>query len=428
MTTSPFSSSKLKVQPPSEPRRRQPASTTRRRPSKFVTAKLAILTALVILILGSVEFISPSAFRALAQGSETAGAAKITGDDAVGFGVRLPQSYPIDSIDTVAATPTTTGPRFQQLEPPPTPAPLPTAVPTAAPISVTTTSTATLTSTATISTSAEIKYVVIITIDGLRPDALDLTNTPTLDNLRAKGAFNPNAQTVLISETLPSHASMLSGMLPEKNGILWGIPYIGWPGINGPTLFSAAHDAGFSTALVSGKQKLNYLVLPNSVDRLFAVDTHDTEVKDQAIEFIQEGMSDLLFIHFPDNDRVGHAYGWLSPNQLMSVTFADSMIGEVVTELENDGYLPNTLLIITADHGGHGQCHGDDAPEDRTIPWLAVGPGIPAGVTLYSNINTYDTAATALYALNLPIPENWDGQPVLEIFQQPMELAVETQP
>ena len=46
-----------------------------------------------------------------------------------------------------------------------------------------------------------------------------------------------------------------------------------------------------------------------------------------------------------------------------------------------------------------------------------MNPGGPAGLTLTRRINTYDTAATALYALELPIPENWDGQPVMEIFE-----------
>ena len=86
------------------------------------------------------------------------------------------------------------------------------------------------------------------------------------------------------------------------------------------------------------------------------------------------------------------------------------------------------LLIITADHGGHDHSHGDDSPLDRTIPWLAVGPGVPAGMILTSNINTYDTAATALYALGLPIPENWDGRPVLEIFQENEAVGVSLSP
>jgi arylsulfatase A-like enzyme len=259
--------------------------------------------------------------------------------------------------------------------------------------------------------------VVIISVDGMRPDALELADTPIIDELRAAGAYSPNAQTVYISYTLPSHASMLSGMTPEKNGLNFPHPYIDWPGLNGQTLFSVAHDAGLETAMVVGKKKMDLLVLPNSVDKLSCADLHDPDIKDEAVELIEEGLPEVLFIHFPDTDRVGHAYGWMSENQLYAVAFVDGLIGEIVAELETGGYLDSTLLIVTADHGGHYLGHGDDSPVDRTVPWLAVGPGVPQGVTLTRPINTYDTAATALFALQLSIPEMWDGQPVMEIFQ-----------
>jgi arylsulfatase A-like enzyme len=99
------------------------------------------------------------------------------------------------------------------------------------------------------------------------------------------------------------------------------------------------------------------------------------------------------------------------------VHLTDSLIGEIVTALKEQNYLGQTLLIITADHGGSERRHGSDSPEDMTIPWLAVGPGISAGVTLQSKIVTYDTAATALYALHVPTPPEWDGRPVKEIFE-----------
>jgi arylsulfatase A-like enzyme len=132
---------------------------------------------------------------------------------------------------------------------------------------------------------------------------------------------------------------------------------------------------------------------------------------------MKAGLPYILFIHLPDTDRVGHAYGWMSENQLHAITFADSMIGEIVATLEQGGYLDTTLLIVTSDHGGRDKFHGDDSPIDRTIPWLAAGPGVSPGVSLHNHINIYDTAATAAYALNLPIPEKWDGQPVMEMFK-----------
>lgn len=266
---------------------------------------------------------------------------------------------------------------------------------------------------------AKIEHVVIISIDGLRPDALFAADAPTLDSLIDRGAYSPTAQTVKMSETLPSHASMLTGVAIEKHGIEWGVPYIGWPGLNRPTLFSLAHQAGLSTAMVFGKQKLNYLVLPNSVDELFGADLHDAEVKDRVLNVIGDGPPNILFIHFPDVDRVGHSYGWMSSYQLQAITFVDGLIGEILAALDQGGYLDSSLLIITADHGGHGARHGDDSPEDRTIPWLAAGLGVPQGLTLTTPIHTYDTAATVLHAFNLPIPADWDGRPVLEIFSKP---------
>jgi len=132
----------------------------------------------------------------------------------------------------------------------------------------------------------------------MRPDGLDLADTPALDSLIANGVYSPNAQTVNPSFTLPAHVSMLSGVVPKKHGIVEALPCIGCRLTIGPTLFNVAHEAGLSTAMVFGKEKLNYLVLPNSVDRLFGSDVHDLEIKNQAIEFIQEEMPNVFLSTF----------------------------------------------------------------------------------------------------------------------------------
>lgn len=380
----------------------------RRRPKPFGTEAPAILMSLAILVFG---FIYAAVLLAFPVSAHNAGPGAIE-QAANGFSGRTTWPYPLQNI---TATPTHV--KQFSFSRPATPTPQPSSTPTAPPPpAVASVPTLIPTPALTASTQSEIEHVIIITIDGMRPDAMTQAETPNIDKLMARGAYNPKAQTISLSITLPSHTSMLTGVKADKHGIQWGLPYIGWPGLHCSTAFSVAHDAGLSTAMVFGKEKLNYMILPHTVDEVFGHDAHDPEVKDHALEVIEGGLPNLMFVHFPDTDRVGHAFGWMSQNQLYAINFADAMIGEILTALENEGYLDSTLLIITADHGGHDKGHGDDAPIDRTIPWLAAGPGVPQGVILYNQINTYDTAATALYALNLPIPKTWDGKPVLEIF------------
>ena len=75
---------------------------------------------------------------------------------------------------------------------------------------------------------------------------------------------------------------------------------------------------------------------------------------------------------------------------------------------------------LGADHGGHDTTHGSQLPEDMTIPWFASGPGIQPK-QLGTQVHTMDTAATAAFALGLPIPMEWDGVPVYEAFGLPVE-------
>ncbi len=288
-----------------------------------------------------------------------------------------------------------------------TPSATPTAAPTATPVPTL----------APTGPSSPIQHVVLISIDGLRPDAWDQADTPVLDGLRVMGAYSPAAQAVLPSVTLVNHASMLGGMGPAKHGITWNDSEPERGKINGPTVFSVAHAAGLTTAMVVGKPKLDHLVLPGSVDTYIYAGYTDAQVVDKALPVVAAGLPDLLFIHLPDVDSAGHASGWMAPEQLATISRTDTQIGRVVTALEAGGYLPTTLLIITADHGGQGLRHGGDLPVEMTIPWLAIGPGVPAEVILPEPIVIYDTAATILQVFGLPIPESWDGRPVMGIFQ-----------
>jgi len=266
-----------------------------------------------------------------------------------------------------------------------------------------------------------IQRVIILSMDGLRPEAIELAPMPNLLELMKTSAYSLTAQTTRPSATLPSHASMLTGMCPSKHGVDWN-DYIPQNGVaQGTDLFDLAHAAGLQTVMYVGKEKLQQVTDAASVDTFVYINDRDKVImQDLLADFPQD--FGVLFIHFATTDDMGEVYGWLSPEQLSVVYRADEALGELLSALDTYGLRDETLLIVTADHGGHGTTHGSSMPEDMTIPWIASGPGIQAG-ELTTSMYTMDTAATAAYALGLPIPAEWDGLPVLEAFGLPVPAA-----
>lgn len=291
----------------------------------------------------------------------------------------------------------------------------PLATPTAVPTATWTLSpTQTASPTVTATPQYQGRRVIILSIDGLRPDVIELTPMPNLLNLMKSSAYSLTAQTIYPSATLPSHSSMLTGLCPQKHGVDWN-DYIPENGVAlGTDLFDLAHAAGLETVMYVGKEKLQQVTDASSIDRFVWINDRDKVVMENLlVDFPQD--FGVLFIHFATTDDMGHVHGWLSPEQLSVTWRADEALGELLTALDDRGIRDETLLIITADHGGHDKTHGSSMPEDMTIPWIASGLGIqPKQLT--TNIQTMDTAATAAYVLDLPIPAEWDGMPVYEAF------------
>jgi predicted AlkP superfamily pyrophosphatase or phosphodiesterase len=187
----------------------------------------------------------------------------------------------------------------------------------------------------------------------------------------------------------------------------------------GTDLFDLAHAAGMKTVMYVGKEKLRQVTEPESTDIFVYINDRDLVIIDQLLANFPMDFR-LMFIHFPTADGMGHEYGWLSPEQLSVLFRADQALNNLLMALDSYGLREETLLIITADHGGHKTTHGTSLPEDMTIPWIISGPGI-VPMQLTTPVQTMDTAATAAYALGLTIPEEWDGIPVTEAFGLPVE-------
>jgi arylsulfatase A-like enzyme len=283
-----------------------------------------------------------------------------------------------------------------------------------------------------------IERAVVISVDGLRPDVLLRANTPNMHRLYESGAFSFWARTTPAAITLPSHTSMLTGAEVNHHGIEWNrdLPFLTpvYPAV--PTLFEVAKRAGYTTAMAAGKSKFSALAKPYTLDWAFIPDetkTEDAEVAEHAVDIIHKHRPQVLFVHFPSTDNVGHAKGWGTPIQIKTVEKADEALGSVLRALDDEKLTGSTFILLTSDHGGAGRTHGPDDPRSRHIPWIAVGPGIQKNLDLTTYpklvIDTQDTFATVCWLLAIPTnPRDVDGKPITEILQRNELLHVADSP
>jgi predicted AlkP superfamily pyrophosphatase or phosphodiesterase len=253
--------------------------------------------------------------------------------------------------------------------------------------------------------------VLIISIDGLRPDVIDDVRMPRTAQLIREGAIARRAETIPQSDTLPSHASMLSGFGAKAHGLHWNSFQADRGYIHVPTIFSIARNHGKSTAMFVGKPKLRHIAKPGTVDHFERSSYLCGGVTRRAARYFVARRPDLMFVHFSDPDEYGHANGWMSPEYLQAVSHADSCLSRLLAAIDGSGAGASTLIIVTADHGGHLHRHsGGKNALERNIPWIVRGPGVTPSTSLDAHVRTFDTAATALAALRLPPPANMVGQ------------------
>jgi predicted AlkP superfamily pyrophosphatase or phosphodiesterase len=260
--------------------------------------------------------------------------------------------------------------------------------------------------------------VVVVSIDGLRPDAIARHRATMLGRLVADGRATLDARTILPSKTLPSHTSMLTGQPPDRHGITWNDDEVVGRGlVPVPTVFGVAHAAGLPTAAFFSKAKFRHLMVPGTLDYAQAPRgwwgrwSAERTTRDVARYLAGGARPALLFVHLGEPDFAGHAVGWMSWLYGRGVRTADEALARLIDAADAAFGRGRYTLIVTADHGGHGRDHGTADARDVTIPWLAWGQGIVPG-PLPAGIRTMDTAATALWLLGLPTPADWVGRPV----------------
>ena len=242
--------------------------------------------------------------------------------------------------------------------------------------------------------------LVVISIDGMRPDAILQAKThglkvPNLLRFVAEGAYAEGVIGVYPTVTLPSHTTIVTGVDPAVHGIvnntlfdptyehvegnLWGRD------IKVQTLWQAASSAGLKVASVNWPVTIDapgiaynippYIGPPNTthsdirlIEALSRPDGYlirledqlgpfaakdmnkwDRQTEEYAEHILREERPALLAVHFVELDEVQHRVGIFRPQGAEVIERIDRLVGELLhTALEVN---PSTAVIVVSDHG-----------------------------------------------------------------------------
>ena len=241
--------------------------------------------------------------------------------------------------------------------------------------------------------------ILLITLDTTRADAIGPeaagVETPSFNAIAARGRRFRQAYAT-VPETLPSHASMMTGLYPGGHGVHENARYVA-PGL--PLAAERLRQAGYRTTAV-----VSSFVLSRRFGLARGFDVYDDslghanertsrEATDAALAQIAQASDQprFLWVHYYD------AHSPYAPPEpyrsryarnpyLGEVAAMDEQIGRLVQAFERQARGPVAIAMV-ADHGEglgeHGEAqHGDLLFQSTMhVPLVLVGPGLDAGTS-----------------------------------------------
>ncbi len=275
--------------------------------------------------------------------------------------------------------------------------------------------------------------VVLVTIDTLRADRVGAygharARTPTLDGLAARGVRFETA-VAPTPLTLPSHATLLTGLDPPRHGVRHNSVFRLDASI--PTLAEHFTAAGWDTAAVVGAVVLERR---HGLERGFA--HYDDEIggeqsgfvgysersADQVVERALAWLAEaprrfFLWVHFYDPHAVYRppppfAADFRGAPYDGEIAFVDRELGRLLQALDG----PRTLVVVTSDHGESLGEHGEPTHSytlyeaTQRVPLLLAGAGLPAGAVVAQPVALADVAPTLAALAGLAALGSLDGR------------------
>lgn len=237
------------------------------------------------------------------------------------------------------------------------------------------------------------RHVVVVTIDGFRPDFYleDKWHTPNLKAMKQQGAHAYGVNSVFPSITYPSHITIVTGVQPAKHGVYYnnafekdsaskGQIYWHFNDIKSPTMWEVTQKAGLKAASVNwpvsvgaptvfnisdvgskGQKVMEDSTNPSGISTMLKQKVLngapsikvgvDKNVAAIAAWVIKTEKPNFMTVHLLGMDHVQHVHGRNGPEVEETIVLADSAVGVIRNALKEAGIADNALLIVTGDHG-----------------------------------------------------------------------------
>ncbi|MET6995754.1 alkaline phosphatase [Chitinophaga defluvii] len=269
-----------------------------------------------------------------------------------------------------------------------------------------------------------VKHVILIGMDGLGAYCFPKADIPNMKQMMQDGSWSLQARSVLPSSSAVNWASMVMGAGPELHGFTeWGSKTPELPSREldkygmFPSVYTLLRDKkpNAEIGVIYSWEGIGYLFPKAAVNK----DQHcptDEATTEAAVAYIKEKKPDFLFIHFDQPDGVGHAIGHDIPEYYTQVQKNDVLLGKILQSIKDAGMWDNSIIMLSADHGGINKGHGGKTMVEMQIPWIIRGKGVKANNEIKESIVTYDTAATIARIFGLKTPAVWIGRPVNAAF------------
>jgi arylsulfatase A-like enzyme len=230
--------------------------------------------------------------------------------------------------------------------------------------------------------ASQTRKLLILGIDGCRPDALLKCGAPNLRALADSGLFTWWALSRPPTKSGPCWSSIFTGVWNDKHGVTDNNFTNQQYGLY-PMLFTRLKDAdpSFTSGWFVYWPALND-AMPHGAD-VAAGDWSDENTLQHSVELLVDGDPDALFVHLGEIDSAGHSVGFDpdKPAYLDAIEETDGRVGAVLAAMKSrPGYRDEHWRIIAlSDHGGLGTHHGGSTIEEMRVFFIVAGDDVPRG-------------------------------------------------